>query len=266
MTRRGLLRLLGVTASSLLMLVAGAFAWTAAASAHVVTGIEGDCTHVTVSFADFPNSGVTVHIAVTVEGHAPLTTDVLVKKHSGPVTLDITSATSDLFGATANVDVDVTWSFLGPQHVEQTLHVTCGETTSSASSSSTASSTSTTAAPVSSSTDTSATTSSTTAPGSSSTTDTVETSTSMISGAGGGSSSSTTVAPPGPASTAAIRVAGESASLPGTTVAAAATGAGRGTLPFTGLATVPLVVLGVAALTAGAAALSAARRRRTTNA
>jgi len=273
MTRRGLIRLFAVTTVSLLMVVAGAFAWTAAASAHVVTGIEADCTHVTVSFADFPRSGVMVHIAVTVEGHAPLTTDVLVKRRSGPVSLDISSVTSDLFGATANVDVDVTWTFEGPQHVEQTLQVTCGETTSTAlgSSSSTASTTSTTGVgATSSSTDTSATTSSTVESGNSSTTDTGASSTTAstslgpVGGGGGGSTSST--GPGGEATAGAIRVAGESISAPGNTVASAAAGAGQsGSLPFTGLATVPLVVLGVAALTAGAAAISGARRRRMTN-
>ncbi len=51
-----------------------------------------------------------MHIAATVSGHATLSEDVLVSASTTSESLNISSATSTLFGATANVAVDVTWN------------------------------------------------------------------------------------------------------------------------------------------------------------
>ena len=45
------------------------FGVATAASAHDVSGITASCNDVTVHFVDFPEEGVVVHIAATVEGH-----------------------------------------------------------------------------------------------------------------------------------------------------------------------------------------------------
>src|SRR4051812_15724911 len=90
------------------------------AYAHTVRDIEVTCTSVTVQFTGFPDEGVMVHITATVEGHAALATDALIKSRDS-ASVDISSATSALFGATAAVDVDVTWTFNGAQHAHQTL-------------------------------------------------------------------------------------------------------------------------------------------------
>src|SRR4051812_30739837 len=87
------------------------------ASAHEVSDITANCNTVRVSFTGFPQSGVTVHIAATVQGHGAVSTDVFVNDKTTAGSLDISSVTDDMFGATAKVDVDVTWTFDGPQHV-----------------------------------------------------------------------------------------------------------------------------------------------------
>src|SRR5438128_1551890 len=89
----------------------------------------GLLARVTVHFTGFPSTGVSVHLVATVEGHASLSKDVVVKDTTSQATLDISSATKNLFGATAAVEVDVTWTLQGPQHVHKTLSVTCGTAT-----------------------------------------------------------------------------------------------------------------------------------------
>ena len=113
------------------------------ASAHEVSDITASCDTVKVFFSGFPAAGVTVHIAASVEGHGTLGEDVFVDNTTTEKQLDISSATGALEGTTANVDVDVTWTFEGPQHVHRTFPMTCGTAT-------------TTTAPASSTTATSA--------------------------------------------------------------------------------------------------------------
>lgn len=104
-----------------------------AASAHEVTDITASCDTVTVYFSGFPTTGVTVHIAAAVEGHETRGADVFVDNTTTQKQLDIASATSALEGTSANVDVDVTWTFEGPQHVHKSFPMTCGTATTSTS-------------------------------------------------------------------------------------------------------------------------------------
>jgi hypothetical protein len=250
--RRAWKRSLAVLAAPALAFLVGMFAWTGVASAHDVSDIEVDCTHVTVHFRDFPEDGVSVHIAATVEGHAELGTDAMI---SGSMSgsLNISSATSALAGATAKVDVDVTWSYHGDHHEEGTFHVTCGTATT---------------------TTTHATTPTTVAP-----TTTMPPATTTTTAAGATTTTSTTVAESGSTPTTDVDVSagGTASGGEGVTVEAAGAtnaggsvavhgetataGTGSSTLPRTGSATVPLAGIGALALLSGLAALPAARRR-----
>jgi hypothetical protein len=211
------------------------------ASAHDVTNITANCDTVTVFFTGFPESGVTVHIAATVQGHGSASTDVFVNNTTTSATLNIASATDDMFGATANVDVDVTWTFQGPQHVHDMASVTCGEAT-----------TTTTTQPA---------TTTTTAPATTTTTTTIageSTTTTTVVGVQGETTSTT-------AATAVVS-AGEATNGPttgGAVVSPAATGTsgGSSSLPFTGSATAPLALTGLTALAAGAGLWATQRRK-----
>jgi hypothetical protein len=112
------------------------------ASAHDVTGIDVSCQNVTVHFTHFPDPGVSVTIAVQV-GNAPTITQVDNVNGSTPQEIvDITAATSQLFGATAPVTVDVSWTYNGYRDVHQVASVTCGNTTTSGSTTTSATTTS----------------------------------------------------------------------------------------------------------------------------
>src|SRR5437588_5724953 len=108
MSNRWLRRSLAALAT-LAIAVALLLVWRSTASAHEVTGITATCESVTVQFTGFPPAGVAVRIVATVQGHATLSKDVVVKDTTSQATLDISSATNTLFGATATVEVDVTW-------------------------------------------------------------------------------------------------------------------------------------------------------------
>ena len=114
--------------AALLGVAISLFALTGVASAHVVTSINADCYQVTVHFYDFPESGVDVHIAADVNGQVA-GTDVLVTSATSQGHLDISPLTAPLGGTPADIDVDVTWTYLGPQHVHQSLTLTCGSST-----------------------------------------------------------------------------------------------------------------------------------------
>ena len=116
----------------LLVIAVSVFALGGVASAHVVTSINADCYRVTAHFRDFPDTGVVVHIAADVNWQTTIGADVLVSSATTEASVDITAATASLFGATGRVDVDVTWTYLGPQHVHETLNVTCGSPTTTA--------------------------------------------------------------------------------------------------------------------------------------
>jgi len=118
-----------LVAAPLLGIAISVFALGGIASAHVVTSITADCYGVTVHFSDFPVSGVMVHIAADVNGQTTISSDVLVTNTTSQAHLDISAATTTLFGTAAHIDVDVTWTYLGPQHVHDTLTATCGTST-----------------------------------------------------------------------------------------------------------------------------------------
>ena len=121
-------RRFGVAAVPVLAFVAAILGWSNAAWAHHVSGIEANCNAVTVHFVQFPATGVTAHIAATIEGHGTLAADVFVQGDQ-TASLDISAATAMLHGAAAAVDVDVTWNYEGAQHAHDTLSVTCGSST-----------------------------------------------------------------------------------------------------------------------------------------
>ena len=208
---------------------------------------------------------------------APITTDVLVNEALRPAVLDISSVTSDLFGATANVDVDVTWTFEGPaarradpagdvrrddvRRAPRLVVVRPSRRRARRPG----------AGAMSSSTDTSETTSSTVGSGKllddrhRQAHDVVDES---RSGRRRGWRPRRRRAPVPAANRRRARSRSRASRCQPRrrrSERPPAPGNSGGSLPFTGLATVPLVVLGVAALTAGAAAISGARRRRMTN-
>jgi len=256
-------RLLAATAVPLLALFVVAFGWSGVASAHFVSGIDVNCDHVTVNFAQFPSEGVTVHIAATVEGQGTLATDVLVQGDMS-AQLNISSATSALAGASANLEVDATWTFEGPQHVHEAFSVTCGSSTSTTVHQCGCGSTTTTVGVTST---------------------TAEETTGTTVGTGGTTTPTATEGhPSGPTSTTQVSVLGsETGSQPGTPNGGAPGGAaasessgtgpisptgatnannGSGTLPLTGGAPVPLLGMGLASLGAGLAAVIRSRARR----
>jgi len=117
-----------VVAAPLLVIAISVCALGGIASAHVVTSITADCYQVTVHFADFPDSGVMVHIAADVNGQT-ISSDVLVTSATSEADVDISAATAALFDTPAHIDVDVTWTYLGPQHAYEALSLTCGTPT-----------------------------------------------------------------------------------------------------------------------------------------
>jgi hypothetical protein len=90
--------------------LAGIGVFATSASAHEVTGVDVTCTTATVHFAEFPNVAVPVHIVVQVGAEPAIVDDVNVD-------------------ATAPVDIDVTWTNFGAQHVHSSTTVTCGTAT-----------------------------------------------------------------------------------------------------------------------------------------
>ncbi len=115
-------------AAMLVTLVAGLVVSAGPASAHQVTSINADCYLVTAHFSDFPESGVVVHMAATVNELPPVTRDVLVTSDTTEATLDISATTANLYG-TLTIQADITWRLYGWQHVHQTLTATCASPT-----------------------------------------------------------------------------------------------------------------------------------------
>jgi hypothetical protein len=136
-----------VLAAAMSGLVLAGVALATAASAHDVTGVTATCNTVTVHFADFPKVAVSVHINVQVGVVPAIVEDVLVNATTTDVGVDISAATAGLAGVATPVDVDVTWTNFGPQHVHKTTSVTCGTaTTTSTKATTTTKSTTTTKA------------------------------------------------------------------------------------------------------------------------
>jgi len=113
----------------LLAIVISVFVLGGIASAHVVTSITADCYQVTAYFSDFPDSGVMVRIAADVNGQT-VSSDVLVTSATTEAQLDISAATATLADTPAHIDVDVTWTYLGPQHAHESFTLVCGTATS----------------------------------------------------------------------------------------------------------------------------------------
>jgi LPXTG-motif cell wall-anchored protein len=222
---------LAAVGAPLLVIALNVFALGGVASAHVVTSINADCYLVTVHFSDFPEAGVMVHIGVDVNGQA-IDRDVLVTSATSEAHVDISPATAPLLATPAHIDVDVSWTYLGSQHVHQTLTLTCGTTTTTAS-------TTTTAAPAPAPTTTMAPAPTTTA--ASTTTTVAPTTTTEVHGV---TSIATTTTSPAPTTTTTVRVQGLVVST--TTRPAAAT------LPRTGSNTDFPAVFGLCTVIAGA--------------
>jgi hypothetical protein len=212
------------------------------ASAHTVTSITADCEHVTVNVANFPD-GTSLHTVITVQGHGTITSDNVVNAATSSFSVDISGATAGMFGATANVTVDVSWTHEGPQHFEETVSLTCGTATTT-----TAAATTTTVGTVTSS---SVPESTTTVPAPTSTSTTVA------------SGSTTTVAFAGSTTSPTTVVGPASSSAPTTLVlnATAARTTGSGTLPFTGSNNGPMTGLGVVLVLTGTAMAAVLARK-----
>ena len=234
--------LLMVVATPLLAIAISVFALGGVASAHVVTSITADCYLVTVHFSNFPEAGVMVHIAADVNGQA-VSSDVLVTNTTSEAPLDISAATAALGDTPAHINVDVTWTYLGPQHMHKTLTATCGTTTTTFATTPTqAIATTTIPAPPT-----------TTAPATTTTTVPQPTTSTQVLGT---TIIATTTAPP---TTTKATVVVQGATVAPTTTTAPAIA----TLPFTGSNPAFPLMFGLSSLIAGALLLL--RQRRTSD-
>jgi hypothetical protein len=204
------------------------------ASGHEVTGASANCDHVTIGWTGFPEAGVPVHIAVQVGGVGSTSADVVVSQSTTQTNVSISSLTSQMHGETADVDVDITWTFSGPQHVHRTIPVMCGTATTTTQAESVSSTTTSTVGGLNETT---------TTLGASSTT------TIVVSGAGE-TSTTTVAAVSGPNETPNRAVSATGSSSPAS-------------LPVTGGATTTLLLLGLACVLGGATIVLAPRRHNT---
>jgi hypothetical protein len=235
--RRG--RLVRIASGAAIVVAGVLVAFGAPAFGHEVTGIDVDCTNVTVHWSGFPDAGVSVHIAADVEGIGSTSTDVMVNHNSSQTQLNISALTDQLHGASGTVDVDVTWTFEGPQHVSATEHVTCGTAP-----------TTTTTVHVGESTTIPPTTTTTTMPESTTTTSTTSTTVSA------GASTTTSTVFTGGQIVTPTTISVSPAEAVNTSAAVSPTGTTNGSLPFTG--TNPwLIVLGLGMSVSGAALVAA---------
>jgi hypothetical protein len=206
------------------------------ASAHSAE-ISANCDHVTVNLTGFPDQGTEVHIAVQVGDVGSTSKDVNVGAQDETVTVPISSLTAQLNGESANVVVDVTWDYFGqPQHQHESVPVTCGEKTSTS---------------VSGESSTSIANTSTSSPMTVTTVGNVTSSVASNTTENSTSASSSTISPVTALSTPGGS-AGPTSEVSGTSATS---------LPFTGGAAVPLLVLGIALVLAGAGFTVAQRQR-----
>jgi LPXTG-motif cell wall-anchored protein len=226
-------RLLAVVGVPLLAFAISVFALGGIASAHVVTSITADCYQVTAHFSDFPDTGVMVHLAADVNGQT-VSNDVLVTSATTEAHLDISAVTAALVGTPANIDVDVTWTYLGPQHAHHSLVLTCGTSTIASSTTTVAAESATTTTAVSPTTTTQAT-ATTTGPQTTTTTEVHGTTIHV-----------TTTTAPATTTTATVRRQGT------TVVATTTTVPGVATLPRTGSDSAFPLMFGLSSLIAGA--------------
>jgi hypothetical protein len=224
--------------------IAGIVGLAVPAFANHVGDMTANCNEVVVTFVDFPSTSTPVHIAIQVESVGSTSADVSVNDSTPPKHVNIANLTSQLNGQSANVVVDVTWVLDTNHHEHGSFPVTCGTHP-----------TSTTASP--------ATTSQTTATSTSTSTSTSTTVPVTVTTGGQQGSTSTSVPSPtvsvsGETTSTVIQTSPETASLPPGTSAVSAGGA---SLPFTGGSSLPLLLVGLALLIGGAAAVLAPRRR-----
>jgi len=235
MRTRVVRHMLAAVGAPLLVIAINLFALGGVASAHVVSSINADCYLVTVHFSDFPEAGVMVHVAVDVNG-TTLGSDVLVKSASSETNVDISPVTAVLVAGPAHIDVDVTWTFLGSQHVHESLTLTCGTTTTTSSSTTGPTITTAALAPTTTAVLPPATTT-----GSTSTTSAASTTSTEVKAATTVASTTTLHAP---RTSSTVRVQGVTATTP--------TPPGPSTLPRTGSSTGFPLLFGLSALLAGA--------------
>jgi LPXTG-motif cell wall-anchored protein len=228
--RRFAVALVAATALAL----AGMVMFALPAYANHVGNVSANCNEAVVSWFDFPEENVPVHIVVTVQGVDSTTRDINVNENTSPTHIGISDLTSQLNGEEGTVVVRATWDYWGQHHDEgDEFDVTCGSESTST--------TQVTTAPTSTPSTAAATTTPSTTP--------VTTA---------GQPATTTTTPAGPATTYS--------GGPGTTGVAAVQGAtaaaGGSSLPFTGSGSVPLLIVGLALVLGGAAAVFAPRYRR----
>jgi LPXTG-motif cell wall-anchored protein len=205
------------------------------ASGHEVTGVSANCDHVTIEWTGFPEAGVPVHIAVQVGAVGSTSADVVVSQITTQTNVSISSLTSQMHGESADVDVDITWTFSGPQHVHRTISVMCGTATTTSQAESVSSTTTSTVGGLNETTTT-------------------------LAGAG----STTTIVVSGAGETSTTTVAGVSGPNETPNGAVSATGASSpASLPVTGSATTVLLLLGLACVLGGATIVLAPRRHNT---
>jgi hypothetical protein len=229
-----------VTLAGMVVVAASLVAMSVPASGHDAS-IFVDCHEVFVGFTGFPADAIPVHIAVQVGDVGSKSADVMVDQHTTEKKVDISDLTASVHGA-ITVDVDVTWTFEGPQERQKTANLECNE---------------------SGSTSTVENASSTSIGGGGETSSSVEaassTSTPETTG-GGGVSTSTSVS--AASSTSSVTEAGSTSSTAAGFANVSAASTGGSSLPFTGGSAMPLLVLGLALMAAGAAFVIAPRRRR----
>jgi hypothetical protein len=215
--------------------VVGMIAFAMPAFANHVSHLSADCNEVVVSFTDFPANSTPVHIAIQV-GSRSTSANVNVNQNTPPQHVNIMNLTSQLNGQTANVVVDVTW-FLDTNHHEHgSFPVTCGNESTS------------TVAPTT-------TVAPTSIPQTTTTTVPVTVTT-------GGQLTSTTVGPATTAATESTTTSIVASPATATTGSTSVVSAKEASLPFTGGGSLPLIVVGLALVIGGAAAVIAPRYRR----
>jgi hypothetical protein len=230
-----------VALAGVVVVAAALVAMSVPASAHDAS-IFVDCHEVFVGFQAFPAEAIPVHIAVQVGDIGSKTSDVLVDQHTNEKKVDISDLTASVHGP-IQVHVDVTWTFEGPQERQKTANLECNQSGST----STVENTSVTSIPGGGG-----------GGGTSTSVEAASSTSTPVTTGGGGGSTSTTFAGGAVSSTSSVTAAGNSTS---TSFLAVSAEAASSSLPFTGGASLPLLVFGLALIAGGCAFMFAPRRR-----
>ncbi len=91
--------------ASAVLAIAGLVMFAVPAYANHVGSVSANCSEAVVTWTDFPNANVPVHIVVTVQGIGSKTRDVSVNENTPPTHIDITDLTSQLNGEEGTVVV-----------------------------------------------------------------------------------------------------------------------------------------------------------------